>query len=234
MCGSNRKGVRIFRTYPSLINSDQATHTTSEVLYEISKDLRSKIQRCLTYWPFVSHRPFLPDIVVDGDGVHVRFEISQPRLRQAMRIAAVNKVWRNYTGPALQGQAVIDPILVVGFLATRRQTGAVTVEEGKEEILMPVSMAFRLPVQVVRQPLAEAPTLRGTTDEVSGQTSHDHRADRQGAPMTLSDEMILGALHFDLYERTLRAEHLPSNDRDSGSPALHGVTTLRVRRRPAE
>ena len=31
MCGSNRKGVRIFRTYPSLINSDQAIHTTSEV-----------------------------------------------------------------------------------------------------------------------------------------------------------------------------------------------------------
>ena len=151
-----------------------------------------------------------------------------------MRIAAVNKVWHNYTVPALQGQAVIDPILVVGLLATRRQTGTVTVEEGKEEILMPVSMAFRLPVQVVRQLLAEAPTLRGTTDEVSGQTSHDHHADRQGTPMTPTDEMILGALHFDLYELTLRTEHLPSTDRDSGSPTHHGVTILRVRRRPAE
>ena len=189
-----------------------------EALYRISNDLRSHVQRCLTHWPFVNHRQLPPDLVVDGDGIHVRFEISQPRLRQAMRIAAVSRAWNNYTVPELLGQAIIDPILVVGLLSTRRQTGAVTVEEGREEILMPISMAFRQPVQVVRPPM----------------TGHDHHAHHRGVPRTPSDEMILSGLRFDQYELTLSKVHLPPEDRDLEGPAHHGVTTPLVRRRPTE
>ena len=140
-------GVCIFRTYPSLINSDQAIHTTSEV-----KGLSFERTRLGT----------LP--------------------------------WTSFNRVIIAAYSV----------------------KGSEHFSAGLWQRLH------------------TTDEVSGQTSHDHHADRQGAPMTQSDEMILGALHFDLYELTLPAEHLPSHERDSGSPAHHGVTTLRVRRRPAE
>ena len=91
-----------------------------ESLRRISSDLRTHVQCCLNHWPFVSYRQLSHDVAVEEDGIHVRFEISQPRLRQAMRIAAVSRAWHNYTVPELLGQAVIDPFLVVCLLSTRR------------------------------------------------------------------------------------------------------------------
>ena len=91
-----------------------------ESLYRISSDLKSHVQCCLNHWPFASHTQPSQDLAVEEDGIHVRFEISQPRLRQAMRIAAVSRAWHNYTVPELLGQAVIDPFLVVCLLSTRR------------------------------------------------------------------------------------------------------------------
>ena len=100
-------GVRIFRTYPSLINSDQAIHTTSEV-----KGLSFERTRLGT----------LP--------------------------------WTSFNRVIIAAYSV----------------------RGSEHFSAGLWQRLH------------------TTDEVSGQTSHDHHADRQGAPMTQSDEMISGCI----------------------------------------
>ena len=165
-----------------------------EHLRRISSDLRTHVQSCLTHWPFVSYRQLAHDVAMDEDGIHVHFEISQPRLRQAMRIAAVNRAWHNHTVPGLLGQAVIDPLLVVYLLSSRRQTGTVTVEKGQEVMLLPISMAYRLPVQVIQPPMARP-------------EHHDNRR----VPRPQSDDVILNGLRFDHYELTLGDVFLPSD-----------------------
>ena len=61
-------------------------------------------------------------------------------------------------------------------------------------MLLPISMAYRLPVQVIQPPMARP----------------EHRDNRR-VPRPQSDDVILNGLRFDHYELTLGDVFLPSD-----------------------